>query len=116
MTIASNAANNSQVSLPVELTVDASGVPLISTGAVVNVGNYAQESIAPGDIAAVFGDQFAPAGSALSNSGVPLPTSLGGVQVLVNGMPAPLYYVSPGQINFQIPYEAPLLGSSPPFR
>jgi adhesin/invasin len=107
VTIASNAANNAQVSVPAELTVDAAGTPLISTGAVVNVGNYFQESVAPGDIAAVFGDQFAPAGSALSNSGVPLPTSLGGVQVLVNGTPAPLYYVSPTQINFQMPYEAP---------
>jgi uncharacterized protein (TIGR03437 family) len=34
---------------------------------------------------------------------------LNGVQVLVNGTPAPLYYVQPGtsgQINFQVPFEA----------
>jgi adhesin/invasin len=107
VTIASNAANNAQVSVPVEFTVTAA-TPLISSGAVVNVGNYFQEAVAPGDIAAVFGSQFAPAGSAFSNSGTPLPTSLGGVQVLVNNVPAPLYYVSPGQINFQMPYEAPV--------
>jgi uncharacterized protein (TIGR03437 family) len=36
---------------------------------------------------------------------VPLPRTLGGVQVLVNGRPAPLFYVSPTQINFQLPWE-----------
>ena len=32
-------------------------------------------------------------------------TALGGVQVLVNGRPVPLWYVSPTQINFQLPWE-----------
>src|SRR5262249_55826115 len=32
----------------------------------------------------------------------PLPTSLGGTSVTVNGQPAPLYFVSPDQINFQM--------------
>jgi adhesin/invasin len=32
----------------------------------------------------------------------PLPTTLGTTMVIVNGAPAPLYYVSPGQINFQM--------------
>jgi len=31
-----------------------------------------------------------------------LPTTLLGVQVLVNGTPAPLFFVSPSQINFQM--------------
>jgi uncharacterized protein (TIGR03437 family) len=34
-----------------------------------------------------------------------LPTALGGVTVAVNGIAAPLYYVSAGQVNVQIPYE-----------
>lgn len=34
---------------------------------------------------------------------VPLPESLAGTQVLVNGTPAGLFYVSPGQINFLMP-------------
>ena len=33
----------------------------------------------------------------------PLPTMLGATMVIVNGVPAPLYYVSPSQINFQMP-------------
>ena len=36
---------------------------------------------------------------------VPLPTSLGGVSATINGVSAPIYYVSPGQLNLQIPYE-----------
>ncbi len=38
----------------------------------------------------------------------PLPTMLGTTMVMVNGAPAPLFYVSPGQINFQMPSNAPL--------
>ncbi len=40
-----------------------------------------------------------------SASSVPLPLSASGVAVLVNGIAAPLYYVAPGQLNVQIPYE-----------
>jgi uncharacterized protein (TIGR03437 family) len=39
-----------------------------------------------------------------------LPTTLGGAQVLVNNVPAPLFYVSTTQINFQMPFS--LSGSS----
>ncbi|MEN6601610.1 MAG: hypothetical protein ABFD86_04280, partial [Bryobacteraceae bacterium] len=34
---------------------------------------------------------------------LPLPTTLADIQVLVNDSPAPLFFVSPGQINFQMP-------------
>ncbi len=34
---------------------------------------------------------------------LPLPTTLSDLQVLVNDSPAPLFFVSPGQINFQVP-------------
>jgi uncharacterized protein (TIGR03437 family) len=33
------------------------------------------------------------------------PTELGGLQVQFNGKPAPLLYVSPGQVNLQVPYD-----------
>jgi uncharacterized protein (TIGR03437 family) len=36
----------------------------------------------------------------------PLPYTMAGASATVNGIPAPLHYVSPGQINLQIPYEA----------
>jgi uncharacterized protein (TIGR03437 family) len=43
---------------------------------------------------------------------IPLPTTLANVQVTVNGTPAPLYYVSPGQINFIVPWNAPTTGTA----
>ena len=36
-----------------------------------------------------------------------LPTTLEGVRVTMNGTPAPIYYVSPGQINVQVPEVTP---------
>jgi len=36
---------------------------------------------------------------------LPLPPTMAGVSATVNGIAAPLYYVSPGQLNIQIPYE-----------
>ena len=44
----------------------------------------------------------------LEASDIPLPLELGGVRVEVNGVPAPLFFVSSGQINFQIPFETQL--------
>jgi uncharacterized protein (TIGR03437 family) len=60
---------------------------------------------APGMIAAMFGQNLASGTPA--QPGSPLPTQLAGTTITLNGIPAPLYYVSPSQINLQIPYEIP---------
>jgi len=57
----------------------------------------------PGMLMSVYGTKLG--GSSLTWSGFLLPFSLGGVSATVNGVPAPLLYVSPGQINLQIPFE-----------
>jgi uncharacterized protein (TIGR03437 family) len=46
-----------------------------------------------------FGDFSQSAGT------IPLPQYLAGFEAWVNGVTAPLYYVSPNQVNLQIPYE-----------
>ncbi len=74
---------------------------VMSIQGVTNAASYNQ-AFSSGEIAAVFGTLLA--GSTASAPAVPLPTSLAGVSVTVNGIAAPLYFVSPGQINFQIPY------------
>jgi adhesin/invasin len=105
VTIASNAANSSAV-VPVQLNVVAQTAPVSAAGGVVNNGTFAGgESLSQGDIAALFGDQLT-YGDPQQASSLPLLTTLGGTQVLVNGQPAPVYYVSPGQINFEIPIDA----------
>jgi uncharacterized protein (TIGR03437 family) len=64
---------------------------------------------APGSVATLFGSNLANATAAAQS--VPLPTMLAGVTVSVNGMAAPLWYVSAGQINFEMPAE---IGAGPP--
>lgn len=59
--------------------------------------------VAPGSLAVVFGSNLSTAN--MSAPSIPLNTSLGGTTVNINGRSAPLLYVSPGQINLQIPYE-----------
>jgi uncharacterized protein (TIGR03437 family) len=43
---------------------------------------------------------------------IPYPKILGDIQVLVNGTQAPLYFVSPTQINFVVPMNAPTGGNA----
>ena len=70
--------------------------------AVVNGASFAG-SPCPGSIATIFGSSLAAQpGSAAS---VPLPLSIGSTTVLINGIMAPVWYVSPTQINFQMPAE-----------
>jgi uncharacterized protein (TIGR03437 family) len=82
------------------------GAPLLRTTNPVQdaVNNRAQ--IVPGEWVSVYGSNFADIVKDWSDqdfSSGALPTSVAGVQVLVNGSPAPVWYVFPGQINFQAP-------------
>lgn len=70
--------------------------------AVLNGASYTAV-VAPGCWAAVFGTNLASA--PVMAQAVPLPVTLGGVSVTVGGLPAPLLYVSAGQINVLIPFE-----------
>ena len=66
----------------------------------VNAGSY-QAGNSGSSIIAGFGSNLA-TGVATASS-LPLPTTLGGVSVMVDGRPAGLFYVSPTQINYQAP-------------
>src|SRR5262245_32562926 len=61
-------------------------------------------TVAKNSIVAAFGTQLAT--GIQSAPAQPLPTSLLGSSVTVNGTPAPLFYVSPNQINYLIPPDA----------
>jgi len=71
-------------------------------------GNAAayNQTYAPGMLLTIYGSNFSP--GVLAASSVPLPPQLDGVSATVNNMIAPLWYVSPGQINLQVPYEIPV--------
>lgn len=94
-------ASNSPQTLTVSLAVD---VPTIALNGLQNAASYSTETpVSPGSIVSLFGVNLAK--TTPPRASVPLPTTLGDTQVLVNGLPAPLFYVSPTQINFQIPWE-----------
>lgn len=57
--------------------------------------------VAPGSLATIFGSDLA--GDTAQASEFPIPTNLAGTTVSVGGTLAPLLYVSPTQINFQVP-------------
>jgi uncharacterized protein (TIGR03437 family) len=59
--------------------------------------------LGPGNIVQIYGTGLAAQTS--SPTVLPLPTQINGTLVIIGGTEAPLYYVSPGQINAQIPFE-----------
>lgn len=83
----------------VDATVDSSPPP---TGQLqtLNAGSFKQ-SVSPDSLAAAFGTNIS--SSTIEATALPLPTSMGGVSVTVNGVAAPLVFVSSGQINCVIP-------------
>jgi uncharacterized protein (TIGR03437 family) len=79
-------------------------VPLLSpNGTLHSFDPLIGAALAPGTIVAIYGQNLAAA--ATPTTTIPLPTALNGTSVIIGGTEAPLYYVSPGQINAQIPFE-----------
>jgi uncharacterized protein (TIGR03437 family) len=63
--------------------------------------------VAPGSIASVYG-AFGPVTTTAWNAAnPPMPSEIATVSVRVNGVAAPLYFVSSGQINFNVPVATP---------
>jgi uncharacterized protein (TIGR03437 family) len=75
--------------------------PAISNNGIVNSASFSPH-LSPGALATVFGTNF---GAITAMGGVPLPNAMGPVSVSVSGRNAPLLYVSPTQVNFQVPWE-----------
>jgi uncharacterized protein (TIGR03437 family) len=93
------------IEVPVVFEVGASST--VTIGGISNGASF-QPAFAPGMILSVFGTRLAPSTQLAAT--LPLPLTMAGVSATVNGIPAPLYYVSSGQLNIQIPYET---GSGP---
>jgi uncharacterized protein (TIGR03437 family) len=91
-------------------TRSAAGVPtpVINSGGVVNGASFDARRLAAGAIASLFGTALG-AATTLART-LPLPSPMANVSVQVNGIDAPLFYVSSTQFNFQVPWQ--VLGQS----
>jgi uncharacterized protein (TIGR03437 family) len=69
--------------------------------AVTNGASFTPDPIAPGSLISLFGSSLAPI---RASAAPPLPLSLADVSVTINGLVAPLLYISPDQINAQVPF------------
>lgn len=97
-------ANFTAASGTLSVTVTgAAGTPAI-TGVVNGAagGSATPQVVTPGSYVAIYGSALAP-GSPVVNTSIPLPTTLGGVQVLLGGVAMPLSYVSSSQVNALVP-------------
>jgi uncharacterized protein (TIGR03437 family) len=95
----------------IALTV--SGVTVLPSGydssvASPNIGRVVSaadgvSAVAPGGLFSIYGTNLSPINAATKE--IPLPTALGDSCLTVNGQPVPMIFVSPGQINGQMPYQ-----------
>ena len=99
-------SGSGSVTVPVVLTVTASaGSPPI-LGSIVSAASGTPSAISPGDIITLYGSGIGstPAGLTLGTNGKVV-TNLGGTQLIIGGVAAPIVYQSANQVNAIVPYE-----------
>lgn len=80
--------------------------PVYSTASIVNAASNVVGELAPYTFATIYGTGLSYSTRAMAPEDIGsgrLPIELGGVRVLIDSIPAVIYYVSPGQINLLIP-------------
>ncbi len=84
--------------------VTRNGAPVLNPGGTLNAFvPVVGAPLAPGMIVQIYGSNLA--SQVAVGSTIPLTTSLNNTSVIIGGVAAPLYFVSPGQINAQVPFE-----------
>jgi uncharacterized protein (TIGR03437 family) len=85
----------------------------INRATVVNAASYqpAIAGVAPGELITLFGSGLASTTMAVAGGG-PVPLSLGGVSTTLNGIPCPVFAVSPIQISILVPYGVAPYGAA----
>jgi uncharacterized protein (TIGR03437 family) len=102
---AARTATLSIAGVSVQVTQGSIPLPSINPDGVVNAASSAARSpVAPGSIATGYGSFLISSLATAPNS--PLPTNLAGLSMQFDsGLRAPLFAVSGGQVNFQVPWE-----------
>jgi uncharacterized protein (TIGR03437 family) len=82
--------------------------PLPIVKSVINAASYATGPVSPGEMVTIFGTAIGPVTAAYATtdpSTGKLATTIGGVQVLFDGIAAPMIYASSTQVSAVVPYE-----------
>jgi uncharacterized protein (TIGR03437 family) len=88
----------------VTLTVSAAAGPAI--GSVVNGASFLPGPVSPGELISIFGSNLGPiTGILFTPDNGKIDNTLDDTEVMFNGVPAPLIYVSANQINAIVPYS-----------
>jgi hypothetical protein len=103
MTAKTEGSNGNNVTYTPTVSTNAT-VTATAAGANLTGGGDASQ-LGPGTTVSIMGSGLSSGTASADLSQKQLPTSLGGTEVYVNGIRAPLYYVSPTQVNAQIPWE-----------
>jgi hypothetical protein len=98
----SGAAGND---ISIATTVSTNAQISASTSGAALQGGEDATTLAPGTYVTLFGANLSDTTVAADMSGSTLPRDLGGVEVYFDGIRSPVTYVSPTQVNAQIPYE-----------
>jgi uncharacterized protein (TIGR03437 family) len=80
--------------------------PSYSDAGIVHIGNYAPGPFAPNSILVIFGTNLARSAQGITAADIKdnrLPSELNYTRVFVDDSAVPLFYVSPGQVNFMLP-------------
>jgi uncharacterized protein (TIGR03437 family) len=91
--------------IPYSVAVSDSALVTATAAAATLSGGNDAAKIAPGTLVEILGDALADQVAVASLTEQDLPTQMAGVQVYIDGIRSPLLYVSPTQINAQIPFE-----------
>ncbi|HEY1496661.1 MAG TPA: hypothetical protein VGF49_19035 [Candidatus Solibacter sp.] len=99
-------SNNNRIRRLTPDAAVASPVTVAPAIAVVNAISLRGGPVAPGEVVSIFGGGLGPEAGVTAefDAGGLLPTLLSGVEVRVNEVSAPLFYVQSGQVNAQVPY------------
>ena len=99
----------------VNVTLTTTG-PLPTVNGVTNAASYATGAVSPGELVTIFGTNIGPVTAASATTDLAtgkLATAIGGVQMLFNGIAAPMIYASSTQVSAVVPYEmAPVANPS----
>lgn len=97
--------NNYEIDLGVRVPPFSGTGVFLNPAGIVNGASFAPNTnpIAPGEFISLFGTNLA--SQTIVAGALPFPETLSGVQVTINGTPAPIYFVSPGQISAVVPYS-----------